>query len=131
MRKNFKPFNRLTKERTKHINKLFKAKIELYEWQHPIRWCHKYDITKEECKLWLAAKIADHAKTPKNTLDYVQYCLGEFGKRFQMDEELVNKTNEFIEKGDNAEQVAFNILNLINFSKIELISIDEDYFITI
>jgi hypothetical protein len=43
----------------------------------------------------------------------------------------LSNTNEFIEKGDNAEQVAFNILNLINFSKIELISIDEDYFITI
>lgn len=131
MRKKFKPFKQLTKERTKELDKLFKAKIELYEWQHPIRWCHKYDITKEECKLWLAVKIANHSKTPKNTLDYAQYCLGAWGKYFEMTTEQFDKINDCVNNGDDVNQIAFNVLNTVKFDQIELISVDEHYFLKI
>jgi hypothetical protein len=129
MKKKFKPFNQLTKDRSKEISKLFKSRIELYEWQHPIRWCHKYTISKEECKLWLAELIANHAKTPKNTLDYAQYCLGAWGKHFEMTSEQFDKLNDCVNNGDDANQIAFNVLNTVKFDQIELISVDEHYFL--
>jgi hypothetical protein len=129
MVKKFKKFVPLTKERTKELNKLFKTRIEIYEWQHQIRWCHKYGVTKEECKVWLATNIANHAKTPKNVLDYVQYCLGEYGKKYELTEIQIDLIKQCIENNDTASQIAFNILNTINFGQIELVSIEEDYFI--
>lgn len=127
--KKFKQFTELTKERKKEISKLFEKKIEFYEWQHPIRWCHKYNVSKEECKAWLATNIANYAKTPKNVLDYVQYCLGEYGDKYKLTENQIELINKCIDDNDSASQIAFNILNTIKFGQIELVSIDEDYFI--
>lgn len=129
MKKKFKKYTELTNVRKKELNKLFKSKIELYEWQHPIRWCHKYSVSKEECKLWLAELIANHAKTPKNTLDYVQYCLGAWGKHFEMTSQQIDTIKECVDNGYDAKQIAFNVLNTVKFDQIELISTDEHYFL--
>ena len=129
MKKKFKKFTVLSNTRKKELTKLFNSKIELYEWQHPIRWCHKYNVSKEECKLWLAEIIANHAKTPKNTLDYAQYCLGAWGKVFEMTAEQFNILTECINNGDDANQIAFNVLNSVKFDQIELIAVEEDYFL--